>query len=149
MIRQVFTISRIDWRVVVYYGVDAIATDRIIADLERIGCAGDKLERARKNLESGSVNNGLTYSNFDTRESVMVIGITTSAEEFANTFAHEKGHLARHISQALHIDPYGEDEQYITGEIAGQMFKVAKSFLCENCRKHNAQAMNFARAFAL
>lgn len=62
-------------------------------------------------------------------------GWFTSAEEFQNTFDHEKGHLAMHISSALKIKPYGEEYQYLTGEIGQSMFKIAKRFLCDDCRQ--------------
>lgn len=86
-------------------------------------------------LRSGQYNTGITYSNFKHRCSVVVIGLTTSAEEFQNTFDHEKGHLAMRICSALRIHPQGEEFQYLTGEIGQAMFKVAKRFLCDNCRK--------------
>lgn len=68
-------------------------------------------------------------------EVIEFIGLTTSAEEFQNTFDHEKGHLAMHISSALKIKPYGEEYQYLTGEIGQSMFKIAKRFLCDDCRQ--------------
>lgn len=80
-------------------------------------------------------NVGITYSNFKHKCSIVVIGLTTSAEEFQNTFDHEKGHLAMHISSALKIKPYGEEYQYLTGEIGQSMFKIAKRFLCDDCRQ--------------
>lgn len=64
----------------------------------------------------------------------MLIGITSSADEFQSTFDHEKGHLAMHICSALHINPFSEEYQYLTGEIGKQLFKIAKKFMCEHCR---------------
>lgn len=84
---------------------------------------------------NGFGNIGITYSNFKHKCSIVVIGLTTSAEEFQNTFDHEKGHLAMHISSALKIKPYGEEYQYLTGEIGQSMFKIAKRFLCDDCRQ--------------
>lgn len=46
-----------------------------------------------------------------------------------------EGHLAMHISSALKIKPYGEEYQYLTGEIGQSMFKIAKRFLCDDCRQ--------------
>lgn len=43
--------------------------------------------------------------------------------------------LAMHISSALKIKPYGEEYQYLTGEIGQSMFKIAKRFLCDDCRQ--------------
>ena len=87
-------------------------------------------------FKNNAKNVGLTYSNFSHRYSIVVLGITTSAEEFQNTFDHEKGHLAMHIAESLKIDLYGEEFQYLTGEIGQKMFKVAKRFLCNHCRKN-------------
>lgn len=81
------------------------------------------------------MNIGLTFSSFSHRYSVVVLGITSSADEFQNTFDHEKGHLAMHIAKSLHIDLQGEEFQYLTGEIGQKMFKVAKRFLCDYCRQ--------------
>lgn len=40
-----------------------------------------------------------------------------------------------HISSALKIKPYGEEYQYLTGEIGQSMFKIAKRFLCDDYRQ--------------
>lgn len=39
------------------------------------------------------------------------------------------------LSSALKIKPYGEEYQYLTGEIGQSMFKIAKRFLCDDCRQ--------------
>lgn len=67
---------------------------------------------------------------------MVVIGLTTSSEEFQNTLDHEKGHLAMHIAEALDIDLYKEEFQYLTGMIGQVMFKIAKRFLCDHCRSY-------------
>ena len=143
MIRQRFTIPRIDWCVYVYYAVDTLNTDVIERQLRAIGC--NDTERVCRGI--GEPNSGVTYTNTVSRASVVVIGLTTSADEFANTYDHEKGHLVRHISQHLGLEPYGEDEQYIAGYVSQQMFSVAKSFLCEHCRQNNNALANFIRVF--
>ena len=135
MIVQDFYIERYDWHVRVFYAVTIYWVWPIIKELRRIGCVGEKLETAYSNLSSGNLNTGLTYSNFERRETVMVIAKTSSPEQFQNSFDHEKGHLCRHISQTFGIDPYGEEEQYLQGYIGQKMFPVAKRFLCECCRK--------------
>ena len=118
-----------------YYAVDTYYTDEILEELELIGCSWSELVKAENLLRSNQYNIGITYSNFKHKCSIVVIGLTTSAEEFQNTFDHEKGHLAMHISSALKIKPYGEEYQYLTGEIGQSMFKIAKRFLCDDCRQ--------------
>lgn len=115
--------------------MDTYYTDEILDELEKIGCSKHELVNAEDLLREGEYNTGLTYTNTKSRCSVVVIGLTTSSEEFQNTFDHEKGHLAMHVSSALHIEPFGEEYQYLTGAIGQKMFKIAKRFLCEHCRK--------------
>ena len=100
-----------------------------------MGCNKKELKRAETLLRKNNKNVGLTYSNFRHKHSIVVIGLTSTTEEFQNTFDHEKGHLAMHIGKALDIDIFGEEYQYLTGEIGLKMFKIAKRFMCEHCRK--------------
>lgn len=123
-----------DWYVKVYYAVDTFYMDSILGDLESMGCSARKLNNIEKTLTESPYNNGLTYSNIVYRWSLVVIGITESPEEFQNTFDHEKGHLAMHIAETDQIDIFGEEYQYLTGEIGKQLFPVAKKFMCEHCR---------------
>ena len=125
-----------DWFVKVFYAVDTYYVDDILGELECIGCSGYELARAEEVLMSGDYNLGLTYSNLLGRCSVMVIGLTSSPAEFQNTWDHEKGHLAMHISGQDGIDVFSEEFEYLVGEIGEQMFYVAKNFLCEHCRKN-------------
>ena len=134
MIIQNIYLEDWDWHITVYYAVDAYYADEILDELESIGCKWAELVKAEDLLKEEQYDIGLTYSSFRHRCSVVVIGLTTSADEFQNTFDHEKGHLASHISSALEIDPQGEEYQYLTGVIGQSMFKIAKRFLCDNCR---------------
>ena len=135
MIRQVFDIPQYSWSVTVYYAVTGYDVWRIMQELERLGCEGDDLERAYRNLTSGERNSGITYSNTEERKTLVFIGRTSSAAQFQNSLDHEKGHLVKHISLAFGLDPYGEEQQYLSGEIGQRMFPVARRFLCEHCRR--------------
>ena len=87
-------------------------------------------------MDSGKDNIGFTYSNLQKRASLMLIGVTDSSDEFQSTYDHEKGHLAMHICNALNIDPFSEEYQYLVGKIGKDSFKVAKKFLCDHCRQY-------------
>ena len=65
-------------------------------------------KRAEEILLGGEVNTGFTYTDPDKHLTIIVIGLTDSAEQFANTYDHEKGHAATHIAQYYDLDPYGE-----------------------------------------
>lgn len=135
MIRQDIYLKDWDWRCRLYYAIDTYYVDEIIEDLISIGCEGKDLESAKRSLIDGKLNTGLTYTSPENRASIVVIAQTTSADEFQNSYDHEKGHLARQISRTLHLDPYGEEAQYLAGAIGQATFKVAKAFLCDHCRK--------------
>lgn len=134
MIVQDIYLNDWDWHVTVYYAVDDYYTDEIIQELIDMGCNKRELIKAENLIKSNNKNVGLTYSNFSKCKSIVVIGLTSTPEEFQNTFDHEKGHLAMHIGKALDIDIFGEEYQYLTGEIGLKMFKVARKFMCEHCR---------------
>lgn len=133
MIRQDVYLERWDWYVMVYYAVDTYYMDEILEELEMIGCTyADEIE---EDLTQHPYNNGLTYSNMRRRVSLIVIGLTETPDEFQNTYDHEKGHLAMHIAEEDRMDVFGEEFQYLTGEIGKQTFPIAKRFMCEHCRK--------------
>jgi hypothetical protein len=135
MIIQNIYLEDWDWHITVYYAVDTYYADEILEEIEYIGCSEYELSKAEIALRNNYYNTGLTYSNIKNRYSVIVIGLTSSPEEFQNTFDHEKGHVAMHIGEALDMDIFGEEFQYLTGEIGQLMFKVAKRFMCEHCRQ--------------
>ena len=100
-----------------------------------IGCLPKELFTVEELFTSGELNRGYTFTNSKLKTSIVIIGKTSSADEFQNTFDHEKGHLVMHISQSLGIDVYSEDYQYLAGEIGREMFKEAKKFMCDCCRQ--------------
>lgn len=72
----------------------------------------------------------------------MVIGITSSAAQFQNSYDHERKHLEAHIAAALGIDPWGEEICYLSGEIGQLMFEKARLMLCDcDCCKHKKQEL--------
>lgn len=136
MIRQKLTLNKYDWHIYAYYVVTRPNADEILDALARIGCGGEDLRRAYENLISGKLDTGLTYSNRDTRETVMVIAKTSSAKEFLQSYKHETGHLQSHIAQTFGIDPHGEELQYIGDDIVEVTWDIAKELLCDHCRKN-------------
>lgn len=135
MILQEFTLDRYDWLVRVFYLIDIFPLEEIAEALQELGCDRQEAYETAESLELEGFNIGAIYSNAYKRESVIIIGKADSAEEFYDTFDHEKGHLVMHICIADNIDPFGEKFQYLSGEIAGLMFSAAKELFCEECRK--------------
>lgn len=134
MIRQRFYIDRYRWEVWAYYNTDELDAQEILSALDYIGVSRFDYTVAEDNLMSGSTNQGLCCSNYRSRASALVISDTSSPKQFMNSLIHEIRHLERHIGQAYGIDPYSEEAAYLAGDIAEQMFPIAKRFICEHCR---------------
>ena len=134
MIVQRFRLDNVDWGVTVYYAVTGYYVYEIVNKLRRIGCEGETLRKAYRQLYDCDLNTGLTYSNPSIRESVIVIAMSSSASEFNDSLQHEQRHLERQIANALDIDPDSEDAAYLAGDIAKAMFGHAKHLMCDCCR---------------
>lgn len=87
------------------------------------------------------LDTGLTYSSLEKHETVIVIAKASEAAEYWNSIDHEKNHLLQHISMAYHINPYGEEISYISGEFIRSVFRMAKGLLCDCCRKKRLQIL--------
>lgn len=141
MIRQQLYIERYDWIVYVYYAVDTYYIDEIMMQLYRINCPQEFMWQAWKKMSANKLNQGLTYSNFRTRETVMVIGLASSPAEYENSIQHELRHLVDNMVKALDIPP-GEPPGYLTGETAMMMHPVTKLLTCEcGCCKRKIKNM--------
>ena len=129
MIRQSFRLSRWNWEVTVYYAVHGYFVDEILSELKEMGIHGKNLYNARKNLESGNVNQGLTYVNKG--RALSVIGLASSADQYADSIQHEVMHLALYIGKREGLDPFGEEVCYMGGEIARKMWPKSKMLTSE------------------
>lgn len=118
MIAQDIFLHNADWNVEIYYDARPKDADAIISQLWVTGCPDRHLVKARRLIESGVPNEGLTYSNPHKRKSIMVIGHTGCVFQFFDTLSHEKQHLEQAICKADGLDPYGERIAYLSGDIS-------------------------------
>ena len=115
MTEQEIYINRYDWTVHVMYDVHSKDSMKVRRYLRDFGCAGIPLEGAFNLVLEGEPNKGITYSNVDTRKTVVVIGWTTSKAEYMNSLSHEMLHVVQHISDVFMINMYGEEACYLLG----------------------------------
>ena len=118
MIEQNMNIREIGWNLRIFYCPKTSSQRSIV--LQRLfdaGCTGKNYRRAMALLNSGAWNIGLTYTNKDDRETIIVIGCSSDVAEFVNTLTHEMNHFIEHVMEALHIESGTEDEAYFTGEL--------------------------------
>lgn len=116
MIRDEIIIERYDWHVYVYMAASKDDAPEMLRKLESIGIDGQQYMRAERHLQKAfHEDTGMTYSNLDTRTTVMVIGRSTSEAETVNTFSHELRHLGDDLAEACRIHHHGEEIAYVTG----------------------------------
>ncbi len=129
MIRQKIHLDRYDWDITMYYAIHGYYVDEIIDNLVDIGIRGDRLEKARRLLEEGDINTGLTF--VKNGKAVCVIGKASSANQYADSIQHEIMHLAVFISIAEGIPLESEEVCYIGGEIARKAWAKTKLLTSE------------------
>ena len=118
MIQDSAYLDKQGWNVDFLYDVtcdDAMTVARRLSDMG----AGDKFIKLAKDKTECSRNVGMTYTNMLTRETLVVVGRNEDPDEVMNTAAHETMHAVMHITEALGLDPYGEDPCYIMGILIG------------------------------
>lgn len=135
MIRFVLLSEKYRWKVYFYLAKSCYHTEEILRTLKSLGCDDALMARAEENLSTCTLNTGLTFSNPDRRGSVVVVALTSSPEEFANSLVHELSHLRRHIEVACGIDPDSEEPCYIIGELMRSIYPRAHELFCPHCRK--------------
>lgn len=135
MIRYDFVIWEHNWIVRTYFAVSCYYADEILGRLQNIGADAEIMRSANRNLRACTLDTGLTYTSPWHRETIMVVGLTSSPEEFFNSFLHELKHLEEQIGEAIGIDQKSEEAAYFRGGVARELFPYISSMLCEHCRK--------------
>lgn len=134
MITRRVEIKKYGWALHVYCAVRSYFVEDILMHLADIGCSGEFLEEAERNMRGGTLNRGLTYSNWGSRETVLVVGLASSPEEYANSIVHELWHFAVHVSRALGLDMEGEEPAYLIGETMRELMGYVSPLVCCHCR---------------
>lgn len=133
MIKQGFHIGNRDWWVMVYYDVEPHNLTEIEGVLLSSGVNRDEAETTCRNLRQ--VDTGFTLTNYNDRNSIIVISHASSSEQMFDTIVHEIKHLTEHISNYYGIDPKEELAAYLQGEVGRNMWCAASMVLCPKCNK--------------
>ena len=129
MIRRALMIGR--WVVDFLFATRHYDIDGVIACLYDAGAPGYIIDEAEELMLSCDYNCGFTYTNQKKRRAVVLIGPTTSGDEFQNTLVHEIRHLADAIAKSLGVPFDSERPAYISGDTAKALAEV----ICElGCR---------------
>ena len=129
MLHRVLSVGR--WVVDFLFATKRYDIDGVLACLYDAYAPDDIMEQAEELMESCRYNCGFTYTNQNKRRAVVLIGPTTSGDEFQNTFVHEVRHLADAIAKSLGVPLDSERPAYISGDTAKALTEV----ICElGCR---------------
>ena len=109
--------KKYNWDIEIFIVVKNVDPRVIQESLEKMDCPLSIMHQSFKLLTTG-INSGFTYTNQDFYKSILVVNISSSADEYINTFAHEKNHVEMHICEKFGIDPYSEEAAYLSGELA-------------------------------
>lgn len=134
MIKQTIYIDSIGWLVHAYFHKTRYDVDEIMERLWDLQCSSEIAQKAFNNLISDSLNMGLCYSNYNTKESVLVVGRASSSDEFFNSIVHELSHLQGHICDVIGLDPKGEEIAYYMGDLSRDIYPSISHLLCDCCR---------------
>jgi len=133
MVKQGFHIGNRDWWVMVYYDIEPKNLTEIEGVLLSNGCTREQAEETCRNIRQ--VNTGFTMTDYNNRNSVILVSHATTAEQMFDTIIHEIKHLTEHISNYYDIDPKEELAAYLQGEVGRQMWCAASMVLCPHCNK--------------
>lgn len=134
MVTQEIYIPKYRWRIHAFFAVSEYWVEPIMDLLWELDCDSERAKKAYDNLTSGELNNGLCYSNYKMRESVLVVSKSTSSAEFINSLHHELVHLQSHIAHECNLDPQGEEIAYLSGDIIMRIYPHVAYLLCDKCR---------------
>ena len=122
-------LDKIDWDRECYVTTDTLQVNKIMCRLRQLECSDQIMVRAYTILEDQE-NSGFVYSNPKMRKSLMIINMSTSMDEFINTYNHEKNHIEMHICDTLNIDPFSEEASDLSGYIAQSFyFAMANNYI--------------------
>lgn len=125
MLHRVLAIGR--WTIDFLFATKRYDIDGVLACLYDAYAPDDIMEQAEDLMLSCEYDCGFTYTNQGTRRAVVLIGPTSSGEEFINTLVHEVRHLADAIAKSLGVPLDSERPAYISGDTAKALAEV----ICE------------------
>lgn len=132
MIHRVLRIGR--WVVDFLFATKGYDIDGVLACMRDCRAERENLDLARRKMERGRMNEGLTYTNPALFRAVVLVGPTTSGRQFQNTFVHEMRHIVDVIARSAGIETDPEEPAYMSGDTAMELADVVCKLGCRHCR---------------
>lgn len=141
MVKTYFQIGDRDWTVVAYLSVEKVDLEEIYDALLSAGNPDNRSQEAC--MELSKMNSGYTFTNFDTRMTVIVTSKATSSAEAFDSIIHEIKHLVEHVSTYYDLDPKEELSAYLQGEVGRQLFPATALVICPKCNHHDYKSYTY------
>lgn len=131
MFTQRLILKEYNWAVIILYECDCSDISDITDHLYSIECSPEFIEDVLSNLQKCKYNTGLSYSNYETRRTIIVINKHTSIKEIINTTVHEAYHFIQQLNKACNINDE-ETLATIIGDFYTKLYDVVKVFYSVN-----------------
>lgn len=126
------------WVVYFLFAEDKYEPSEILPVLYEFGAPDEIIDHVEELIDSNCPDTGFTYADESIYRALVVIGPSSSGEEFIDTLVHEVHHLAVAIASKLGIDLEGEVPAYLSGDSARELADLICELGCPRCRHGNA-----------
>lgn len=137
MITRTIYVPQHNWTFRVYIPLSCYWAGEILRHLWRLGASYEILGASANNMQCGKLNNGLTYASEKERETLVVVGQSTTAAELFNSVVHEIDHACMFTFPLIGITSGTEQAAYFKGGLAREIFPMIQPYLCDRCRHEN------------
>lgn len=127
MIGQYIELGNRGWSILIYYNADISDQFEIADSLKQIDASTKEIKKALRVLNYK--NTGFTFSNEDTKMSIVCISRAENNQQFLDTAIHEIKHVQSHICEYYGIEEDSEEAAYLIGYIARRMYKFIQMFI--------------------
>lgn len=127
MIGQYIELGNRGWSILIYYNADLSDSFEIADSLKQVDASQKEIKKALHVLRHK--NTGFTFSNEDTRMSIVCIGKAENKQQFLDTAIHEIKHVQSHICEYYDVEEDSEEAAYLIGYIARRMYRFIQMFI--------------------
>lgn len=131
--RKMYVLPYIGWRIIVWFGTDCYDADNVGTDLIKCGARGNAYKELMSALWEKNSNQGITFVNERSKMALVAIGKASDSSEYANTIAHEIGHLSVMLADAEGINLRSENFTYLIGDLTQMIWKDSHKLTCPKC----------------
>jgi len=123
------------WEIIFLFADEEYDVDLVLSRLAETDAPDFIFDDAEFLMDFCAYNCGFTYSNPVNKQMVVMIGPTTSGEEFLNTLTHEIRHVADAIADNLGVQLDSEEPAYKSGDAMMELADVVCRLGCSMCNR--------------